>query len=477
MSAVPGSKVFSDARVFTQRQVLLLPVQLVKALIVVPLLSPNQLFLVRLAQTWFSYSQRAAFGTFSVLSLEYPAAERAGDEQACRELTSVAFLFCLLGSLAGILTAAYLSFQNFGLEYLIPLAMWGSVVVPATFFRTYLFARGQFTRIAYLDVSSAVVGTVAALVGYFIFGFSGYLLGTGLALALAIAFGLALLDLRWSDLSLDAVRRIAGRGSRMWVSGFLADITKSFDISYIALFLAADPASRGNYAICFLLIGVISQFVRSADEVFKRRFMKSAFIEESGMVDYVHMLNNTYFLLTCWILGTVALFIGFYVTVWFVPKYRGASDILAFLLLAEFLIEMRQYPAIVYNLRRTYIYDQMGWILGLIFGAGSCALLMVTFPDELRFVGISKFLMTIVLFAFGWACLVWREKLAVGELWRLGGMCIVFAIWVIICGETLFSVTANACSLILGAGVMLWLVYKVNPTSVQNLLKVVGRYT
>jgi len=152
------------------RQALTIPVRFLRSIVVLPLISPDLIFVLKLIGTWLGYASRANLGTFNLLGFYYPAAEAQGDNRLAQRYTYQAWIFSIFCVLIAAIVGAFFYLE---IKHIPILIVWGMATMLMKYMANYYQARGNFNKIAIIDITNLVVGFFIALGGLLLFGFDG----------------------------------------------------------------------------------------------------------------------------------------------------------------------------------------------------------------------------------------------------------------------------------------------------------------
>jgi len=227
-----------DARLMVVRQALTVPVRFLRSIVILPLLSSDLIFVLKLISTWLGYTVRANFGTFNLLGFYYPAVEAQGDTQLGQRYKYQAWifsLFCvLIAAGVGVLIASlYLETKHIPI-----LIVWGIASILIKYMTNYYQATGNFNKIAIIDITSLVIGFFISLGGLLLFGFDGYLIGLVIPMLIVLGIGKSSFFPQKVALPFSFIKKSLQDGGYLTIDGFLSSFVKAHEITLFA-FLAS----------------------------------------------------------------------------------------------------------------------------------------------------------------------------------------------------------------------------------------------
>lgn len=369
-----ASKERKDARLMLLRQFLSIPLGFAKALIIIPIILPELMFVLKIISTWLGYLPRVALGTFAVLGFYYPAAIAEGKVVLADQYRFLAWRFALFGVLAGALAGFAISYYLAG-EYLIVLVFWGMVIVPNSYTRSIFQAEGNFRKIAQIDITLAIVGFVLPLTGLLLWGFKGYLVCLAITLYITLILGRSSFFPKKIKLTLKFIKESLYRGGNLWVNGILADLVKSFDITLFAFISVVSANFGGQYAVAMTLQAIADKLVTSVSIVYQRQVvMKVSKAKESNMSDNSIIFDFVILDLLLFVVIATGLLMGSYALVYFAPEYGKVIYIFPFLLLGGALLRFRFYPGVIFKTDNKFNILHVAHIINIIFGCGGLLL-------------------------------------------------------------------------------------------------------
>jgi len=357
-------KDIKDARLMLFRQVIILPLRFVRSLIILPLLPQSAIFLLKIISTWFGYVPRLMLGTNAILGFYYPVAKKENDYDKQDRYFSLSWRFALFASLTGGVVGIIISYSYLSLAYIPFLLVWGLSVAPLAHINSALFAKGNFNRIARIDILAAVANFILPLVGWFLFEFLGYIGGSAISLALTIFIGRKEIFIRTISLNRSFVKKNVKKGIHFWLNGFLQDLAKSFEITLFAIIPSViSKEYGGQYAVAMTLTGIVNQLIVSLSMVLQRKVTMQ--LGEGNKRGYKHLLDY----MAIDIIVFVVLYIIFIpvsdILVFFLPNYSLLSEILPILLMGMFFLRLRYYPGLDFKIKKRFWEIHWGHIIHL----------------------------------------------------------------------------------------------------------------
>ncbi|MDJ0835320.1 MAG: hypothetical protein QNK37_02325 [Acidobacteriota bacterium] len=441
-----------DARLMMSRQMITLPFRFGRSLIIIPLLTPEIMFVVRLIATWFSYLPRVTIGTLSVLNFFYPEAEAKGDEVSCRRYRQLAWRFTLAGSLAGILVGSFISFRFLEGALLLPLVLWGLITVPNEYARNHFRATGGFSAIARIDIINTLLAFGLSLAGVIFYGLSGYVWGLFLATASVFVLGFSTYFPPPEKLPLEFVRHAVSNGLHLWANGFLRQLCNGWELTLFAFSGKVPQGMAGQYAVALTLTNVMTQVLNSINSVFQRKVTKNLAASDPKDRNHDMVFDFATFNLLIFLVTTVPIIAGTQVLLYFLPKYARVIDFLPQLLLGAFMVRLRYYPGVVFRVERRMIHTTVSDLLHLV---PAVAGFMVIVQWELPLVSIAwlQVVAAVTGTIYCWALMARRLP----NLRRLGQFALLilaFAGWIVGCSLSLGNLTYHAIVLFGGAAIL-----------------------
>ncbi len=365
-----------NVRLMLLRQFIIVPLGFCKSLIILPFLNPNQVFLLKLIQTWFQYTQRTTLGTFAAMGFYYPQAQALGHSKECRRYQNLAWKFNVLGMIVGMCVGGGLALGFFNWKYAWILMIWGACSVPINYIHASFQARGQFANYATVDIVQSIGGLIFPLLGVFFGGFYGLLAGSMISFFLTCSYGK-----RWffpNPIHLDKsfVFKTVRDGIQLWAAGFLQTIANTFEITLMAFMLPKDDFFAGYYAVAMTLASVVNQSLTSIYNVFSRRLT----ITSSQYFEKQNEENSVFDNLADFVIVDVIVFsfssaiviTGLQLFKIVLPEYSGSISIVPQLLLSLVLFRSRAYPYVLYKVKRTfgkmYIVNIVHIVIGVLMG-------------------------------------------------------------------------------------------------------------
>jgi hypothetical protein len=244
-----------DKRAVYIRTVVGISLGIIRSIALGHYLLPEDVSAYRLSTVWAGYFGFLALGTGDALHFLGPALHRRAEWKELSEFRGVAFTMSLLAATSALIGVVVLTV---GLRLAAPtsallLGALAFVVSLTPYLNIELWVAGQFRRQARVDLTGAVVGTIASLAGLVAAGLPGFLVGNLLGAVASFAMARDAIALR--DLlprAVNAYRRSIQFGFVQTVLVLAQGAVVSADIQTLA-FLPAARHRLGVYSFASML--------------------------------------------------------------------------------------------------------------------------------------------------------------------------------------------------------------------------------
>ena len=256
---------------------------LVRNFLVLPFLGPAHLGVFRLVQQISAYSRYLSMGALSTLSVRYPEWEAAGHHDQCDSVQRLALSQSLLGAVLFIPIFALLV-QGMGLSTpaLIVLSLAAGFPLLSIYTATSFNVRGQFRRLARIDMLIAVAGLACLLAGVLLWGLHGALIGAFIPPVLRVILGREFLSVKrakrkWSE----AIEHLRF-GIRVWAGSTLSHFAMTADLLLLGFLLPEGSEILGYYAVGLMVAQVLAQDLTAVTAV-QQRALRRTIGQEGGV--------------------------------------------------------------------------------------------------------------------------------------------------------------------------------------------------
>ncbi len=367
-----------DARLMLLRQVIILPMRFLRSLIIIPILPQSTIFLLKVISTWFGYLPRLLLGTNAILGFYYPAAEAKGDLDEQQRYVTLCWQFTLFAAVTGGIAGIAMAVFYVSPAYIPFLLIWGLSIAPTTYVKSFFQAKGDFDKIAILDIITAVSNFIFPLAGWFLFELMGYIGGTVIAFLITLYVGRKEIFPKVTKITRDFAKNAIGNGIHFWLNGFLSDLAKSFEVTLFVILAGISEDFGGQYAVGMTLAAILSQLMTSFSNVFQRKAVTQ--ISENKDEGYKYLMDYIALDIVLFTIFFVGFIPGLYIIAYLLPNYASLIQIVPFLLFGVFFMRLRFYPGVAYKTERRFWEIHSGHIIQLVLGIG-IVLLIYYFTD------------------------------------------------------------------------------------------------
>ncbi len=354
-----------DARLMLVRQMLSVPIRFLRSIVVLPLLSPDYIFILKLISTWLGYAVRGNLGTFNLLGFYFPAAQAKKDTSLGKKYKYQAWLFnlfatCIGGAIGAVIAIFYLN------PWHVPtLILWGIGTVSMSYMINYYQAVGNFNKIAIVDILNLVVGFFVALGGLLLFGFNGYLIGCVLPMVIVLIIGRDTYFPEKTPISFGFLKQSLQEGWYLTVGGFLSSFVKAHEITFFAFLTMVNKTFAGQYAVAITLTAIQDNFITSISKVYQRKVTMELTTSEQN--DKYKIIYNFALLDVILFSMTSSVFLlGGLLFPYLFPAYKEVVWILPFLLMGVAIQRGRYYPGLVFKLAKEFKVNILAHAIHLI---------------------------------------------------------------------------------------------------------------
>jgi hypothetical protein len=447
-----------DAKLMIFRQFFTIPFGFAKSLVILPLLSPELVFVIKIITTWFGYLPRLTLGTLASYSFYFPAAEVKNDWKTCNQYELLAWRFTLLGIFVGSVTGFLISIIYLDGSHWLVLTIWGAMICLNNYILNSFQARGMFSKMATTDIVGAAGGFGLALVGILWFDFSGYLWGNLLSIIIIPIIGASLLFPPKIELPIKFIKQTILSGGHFWFNGFLSDLAKTYDISMIA-FLVINPNFGGQYAVAMTLASISDKVITSVSHVFQRKVVKDLAKTDGEFKNYAIINEFVILDMLMFLIASMMTMGGVPLFVYFLPKFSEVLTVLPYLLLGSFLLRFRYYPGIAFKSDNKFLILHAGHVIHLCIGIISFYLLSI-FTINLSLLSLGQVLGASCGSIVVWSYFFARNGYDKSFVLKLTILIILISIWLFSCAyfadQLIYNIT---CVFIGGAFVLLVAVF------------------
>jgi len=458
-----------DARLMVSRQFVTVPLRFARSIVIVPLLTPEIMFVVRLIATWFAYLPKLTLGSLAVLTLYYPEAQGKGDEETCARYRQLAWRSSLVAAAVGCTVGIVISIRFLDGALILPLMMWGVLRVMMEYGQSSFRATGHFGAIARIAIVQAVTTFAFSLVGVIAFELAGYVWGLFLSTALLVWMSRETFFPPAAKLAKAWVTRTIGTGLHLWANSFLRQLCKNWEITMLAVTSVFARGAAGQYAVALTLVEVMGQVMTSINTVFQRKLTMRLGGQEAEERDYAIVFDFSVFNTQLFMLSTVPILLGAHVLVALVPGYEALPALLPALLFAAYLIRTRFYPSVAFRLERKLgsitIPDAIHLILGVM---GFMA--VVRTEAGLLVLAVVQVGCAIIGTATSWALMGRYLGNTRGPMWRMVSLTVGTAVWMAGATLTADDIPLQA-AIIVGGWAVLFMMGKIWFPGAHDLLR------
>ena len=365
-----------DAGLMVSRQFVTVPLRFARSIVIVPLLTPEIMFVIRLIATWFGYLPKLTLGTLAVLTLYYPEAEGQGDEETCRRYRQLAWRASVVAAFGGCSVGIVISLRFLDGALWLPLMLWGALRVMMEYGQSSFRATGRFGAIARIAIMQAVTTFAFSLVGVVLFDLAGYVWGLFLSTLILVWMSRETFFPPAARLARTWVAKTVGTGLHLWANGFLRQLCKNWEITALALSSGFARGAAGQYAVALTLVEVMGQVMASINTVFQRKLTKRLGAQPASDRDYAVIFDFAVFNTQLFLASTVPILVGAHLLVALVPGYEDLPALLPALLVAAFVVRMRFYPSLAFRLERKLRYITIADTVHLLLGVAGFVVLV-----------------------------------------------------------------------------------------------------
>jgi len=385
---VISKKDAKDARLMVIRQALTIPVRFLRSIVVLPLISPDLIFVLKLIGTWLGYASRANLGTFNLLGFYYPAAEAQGDNRLAQRYTYQAWIFSIFCVLIAAIVGALIAFFYLETKHIPVLIVWGMAVMLMKYMTNYYQARGNFNKIAIIDITNLVIGFFIALGGLLLFGFDGYLIGLVIPMTIVLVIGKDSFFPKKVELPFSFVKKSLQDGGYLTVDGFLSSFIKAHEITFFAFLTSVNKMFAGQYAVAITLTAIQDNFITSVSRVYQRKVTQQLSTDEAAnkyKTIYRQLLSYLF------------------------PAYKEVAWILPFLLLGTALQRARYYPGLVFKLAKEFKTNILGHIVHVFFGLTAFFVILNAQQEATYFLAVNQIIGATTGTLFLWGIFFYKK--------------------------------------------------------------------
>jgi O-antigen/teichoic acid export membrane protein len=325
--------------------------RLVRAFIVIPLVSPGDLGLYRFTTTLMGYLPLFHGGFFTTLLFQLPRATTVDEKDRLRRLLSICALASILGSCLGslfLLTAIRIA----GIEitsFWLVIAALGLFILPANLISNYLTASGNFLLIAKIGVGASLLGFIATVIGSYLAGTRGLILAS--ALPTFYTFFVGYRHVFRQKLCLPKISEIlayTNTSIAFFVSSSVTNLCRTGDVIAIGYLVGPGSLTAGLYAFGTMIGGIVDSVVSGVGQVYALTILRSGDCAPAELSEMLRNLTARDSLLSVMLSGMVIFTLSIGIPA-FLPKYSPALPFLSMFLFAVIALRWRAYGAVVLN--------------------------------------------------------------------------------------------------------------------------------
>lgn len=287
MATLPDSDSFSDTNIAGDKRAIYLRtgvgifISILRSLFLARLLDPISMSAYRLGTSWAGYFGFFTLGTLDTYAFRAPSLLSVGKTDEARKLRGVALSMAIgtafITGVGTTILAVALRLADTKTALLFGLCAFLSSLMP--FLAIGFAATGQFRRQARVELTVVIAGTLFALVGLWLYGLRGLLIGTCLSSALFLWLARDLVSIR--DIKTATVRlykkSIAfGVGQSAYV--FMQGAVTNIDLQVLA-FLIVGQEALGVYSFATML-AIAIRTAATAGAVVSQRVLMAQHGEE-----------------------------------------------------------------------------------------------------------------------------------------------------------------------------------------------------
>lgn len=405
---VISKKDAKDARLMVIRQALTVPVRFLRSIVILPLLSPDLIFILKLIATWLGYAARANLGTFNLLGFYYPAAEAQGDTRLARRYTYQAWIFSLFCVLIAGIVGALIAFFYLEIKHIPILVIWGIAAILIKYMASYYQAKGNFNKIAIIDITNLIIGFFVALGGLLLFGFDGYLIGLVIPMVIVLVIGKDSFFPKRTDLPFSFIKESLEDGVYLTIGGFLSSFVKAYEITFFAFLASVNKIFAGQYAVAITLTAIQDNFITSVSRVYQRRVTQQLSTDEAAN-KYKTIYRFAALDLVLFSLTASAFLLGGQLLSYLFPAYKEVAWILPFLLLGTALQRARYYPGLVFKLAKEFKTNILGHVVHVFFGLTAFFTILNLQQEATYFLAINQIVGAMAGTLFLWGMFFYKK--------------------------------------------------------------------
>jgi len=386
---VISKKDAKDARLMVIRQALTVPVRFLRSIIILPLLSPDLIFILKLISTWLGYAARANLGTFNLLGFYYPAAEAQGDTRLAQRYIYQAWIFNLFCVLVASIVGTLIAFFYLEVKHIPILIVWAITTIMIKYMTSYYQATGNFNKIAIIDITNLVIGFFISLGALLLFGFDGYLIGLVIPMMIVLVMGKGSFFPKKVDLPFSFIKKSLQDGAYLTVGGFLSSFIKAYEITFFAFLASVNKIFAGQYAVAITLTAIQDNFITSVSRVYQRKVTQQLSTDEATdkyKIIYPFVVLD----LVLFSLTASAFLLGGQLLSYIFPAYKEVAWILPFLLLGTAMQRARYYPGVVFKLAKEFKTNIAGHVVHTLFGLSAFFVILNVQEDVTYFLAANQ---------------------------------------------------------------------------------------